>query len=146
MYFITTAAAMLLASILTLSSAAPTPLEPRQQGTVITFEGAGPNPPSYTLSPPFRGQNITISTLWTPLTLRAPTSSNSSWAEIIRCPSSTMIVNWTTNTLQITRSASRISASIMIKVSVASAVSMAVSRLSLGGAALTLGRRKSRHL
>ncbi|KAG6988493.1 hypothetical protein G7Y79_00072g097550 [Physcia stellaris] len=59
MRFITTAAVVLLASIPTFSSAAPAPLEPRQQDTV-TFEGAGPNPPSYSLSPPFRGENITI--------------------------------------------------------------------------------------
>lgn len=67
MYLITTAA-MLLASISALSSAAPAPLEPRQGGTVITFEGAGPNPSTYTLSPPFRGENITISTFPLPRT------------------------------------------------------------------------------
>lgn len=55
--------AVLLASILSLTTtAAPSPLEARQgAGPVVTFSGAGPNPPTYTLTPPFRGENITIS-------------------------------------------------------------------------------------
>ena len=57
-----TATTLLLASIPSLTSAAPTQIEERQQpGVIITFSGAGPSPPSYTLSPPFDGRNITIS-------------------------------------------------------------------------------------
>ncbi|KAI4102694.1 MAG: hypothetical protein L6R37_004225 [Teloschistes peruensis] len=59
-FFNTAAAATLLASILSLTSAAPAALEERQDVTTITFSGAGPNPPTYTLTPPFAGQNITI--------------------------------------------------------------------------------------
>lgn len=94
MRLITTAAVMLLASIPTFSSAAPTPLDARQQDTIVTFEGGGPNPPSYTLSPPFRGENVTISTFYTPLVLPAPISSpNTTPAKITSCPASTMTVN-----------------------------------------------------
>ena len=52
-----------LACMLSLTTtAAPPPLEARQgAGPTVTFSGAGPNPPTYTLNPPFRGQNITIS-------------------------------------------------------------------------------------
>lgn len=63
MHHITTAAATLLASISAFSSAAPTTLEARQGSNTVTFEGAGPNPPSYTISPRFDGRNVTISTL-----------------------------------------------------------------------------------
>ena len=62
MKFFTTTAAALLAA-LNLTSAAPTQPETRQFGTVVTFEGAGSNPPTYTISPPFDGTNVTISTL-----------------------------------------------------------------------------------
>ena len=61
MQFLSTAVTAALAATLGLSTAAPSQLESRQSGSPeITFEGAGGA--SYTLSPPFQGQNVTIST------------------------------------------------------------------------------------
>ncbi|KAL8664540.1 MAG: hypothetical protein Q9202_002949 [Teloschistes flavicans] len=58
-FFTTSVAATLLACILSLTSAAPATSEKRQQApTTITFTGAASA--SYTLTPPFQGQNITI--------------------------------------------------------------------------------------
>lgn len=59
---ITSATVALLASMLSLTTiAAPTQPEARQSSEpVVTFSGAGLNPPTYTLTPPFFGQNITI--------------------------------------------------------------------------------------
>ncbi|KAG7007335.1 hypothetical protein G7Y79_00010g028360 [Physcia stellaris] len=61
-FFTTPAMVALLTSMLSLTTtAAPPPLEARQgAGPTVTFSGAGPNPPTYTLTPPFRGENITI--------------------------------------------------------------------------------------
>lgn len=56
----TTSIALLLAAIDT-ASAIPAQLYPRQS-TVITLEGAGPNPPSISLTPPFDGTNFTTNT------------------------------------------------------------------------------------
>ena len=56
----TTSIALLLAAI-DVASAIPAQLYARQS-TVITLEGAGPNPPSDSLTPPFDGTNFTIGT------------------------------------------------------------------------------------
>ena len=64
MQFSTTPAVVaLLASMLSLTATAiPAQLDTRQSsGPVVTFSGAGPNPPTYTLTPPFDGTNVTIS-------------------------------------------------------------------------------------
>lgn len=61
MKIFTISAALLLAA-LDIASAAPAQPKARQFGTVITLEGAGPNPPSYTLSPPFDGSTFAIGT------------------------------------------------------------------------------------
>ena len=64
MKLLATAATVLLA---TINLAAAAPSQPtKRQSPVITFEGAGPNPPSYTLTPPFDGTNVTISTFRQP--------------------------------------------------------------------------------
>ena len=55
----TTSLALLLGAF-NVASAIPAQLYGRQSPT-ITLEGAGPNPPSYTLSPPIDGTNVTIS-------------------------------------------------------------------------------------
>ena len=56
----TTSVALLLAAF-DIASAIPAQLYARQS-TVVTLEGAGPNPPSLTLTPPFDGSNFTIGT------------------------------------------------------------------------------------
>ena len=70
-FFTTTLANVaLLASMLSLTTtAAPaTLLETRQSSeTVVTFSGAGSDPPTYTLTPPFGGENITIGRFFPPL-------------------------------------------------------------------------------
>ena len=66
----TKSVALLLAAF-DIASAIPAQLYPRQ-ATVVTLEGAGPNPPSFSLTPPFDGTNVTISmfsALWSPIVL-----------------------------------------------------------------------------
>lgn len=57
---LTTSVALLLAAF-DIASAIPAQLYARQS-PVVTLEGAGPNPPSYSLTPPFDGTNFTIGT------------------------------------------------------------------------------------
>lgn len=67
----TTSVALLLAA-LDIASAIPAQLYPRQGATVATLQGAGPNPPSLSLTLPIDGTNVTISTfsaLWSPIVL-----------------------------------------------------------------------------
>lgn len=54
----TTSVALLLAAF-DVASAIPAQLYARQT-PVVEFIGAGPNPPSYSLTPPFDGTNFTI--------------------------------------------------------------------------------------
>lgn len=61
MKLLTLSSALLLAT-LNLTIATPTQPKARQSGTVIAFEGAGLEPPTYTLTPPFDGSNFTICT------------------------------------------------------------------------------------
>ncbi|KAL2054378.1 hypothetical protein ABVK25_005519 [Lepraria finkii] len=58
MKLFTVSAALLLAA---LDLASATPAQPlARQAVVVTLEGAGPNPPSYTLTPSFDGSTFTI--------------------------------------------------------------------------------------
>ena len=58
MKLFTSSAAILLAA---LEIASATPAQPlARQAVVVTLEGAGPNPPSYTLTPSFDGTPFTI--------------------------------------------------------------------------------------
>lgn len=60
MKLFTVSAALLLAA---LDLASATPAQPlARQAVVVTLEGAGPNPPSYTLTPSFDGSTFTIGT------------------------------------------------------------------------------------
>jgi len=57
--------AALLLAVVDIAAAAPTQPEARQAG-VIVLEGAGPNPPSYTINPSFTSaENFTIGKLLT---------------------------------------------------------------------------------
>ena len=73
MIFTTTPLALLLA-VLNVAYAAPADLSARQS-IVVTLQGAGPSPPSYTLTPPFDGSVFAISTFHPPATLAHPPRS-----------------------------------------------------------------------
>ena len=55
-----TSSLALLLGAFNVASAIPAQLVARQSPT-ITLQGAGPDPPSYTLSPPIDGTNVIIS-------------------------------------------------------------------------------------